>query len=87
MLLQRNWVLESESEKGETDSGLTIDNLNLVHLQSVGLQGVEGCFDLKPPHGEDHSFPLASSKCKIMIICLKKANKCGVPQKRNQEKI
>jgi hypothetical protein len=45
-----------------------------VHFQSTGLQAVKGNFNLKPPHVEDHPPPSASSKCKIVINGLKKAN-------------
>jgi hypothetical protein len=56
MPLKINGVLASGSEKKrqrQTNSGLTTDNLDLVHISSIGLQEVEGCYDLKSPRGED----------------------------------
>jgi len=58
MSSKRNRVLESDSKKKrqtqrQTMDWLTTDNLNLVHLSSIGLQGVEGCFNVKPSHTED----------------------------------
>jgi hypothetical protein len=77
---KRNRVLEndSETEETETDSGLTVYSLDLVHLYSIGLQGVERYFIFKPPHGEDKPFPPTGSKYKIVITGLKKANEYGV---------
>jgi hypothetical protein len=50
---KRNRVPKDNSEKDDTETnrGLTIHSLDLVHLNSTGLQGMEGCFDLNPPNG------------------------------------
>jgi hypothetical protein len=47
-------------------------------------KGVEGCFNLKPPHGEDQPLPPTSSKCKTVINGLEKANKFSVVYHKKQ---
>jgi len=58
-------------------------------MTTTGLQGVEGCFDLKSPHGEDQLLPPLSSRCKVVITGLKRLtnNVMCVLQKTNQDKV
>jgi hypothetical protein len=74
---KRNGIIDEDIEKEETD-GRTVHSLTLMHFQSTGLQGVEGCFDHKLPHREDQPLPLLALLCDIMITGLKKANEYGV---------
>jgi len=67
-------TVKKKTQKKHANSGLTIDNPDLVHLLSIGLQGMEGCCDLKPPHGEEQPLPPTASKCKIVITGLKKVH-------------
>jgi hypothetical protein len=75
-----------ETDKEWTDNTQSSPCAHLIHR----ITGVEGCFDLKLPHGEDQPLPPTGSKCKIVITGLKKANKYDVvcvPQKTYQEEI
>jgi hypothetical protein len=95
MPLKRNRVLECDSEKKrqrQTNSKLTVNNLNLVQLATLmhRIIGMEGCFNLKPPQGEDQPLPPAGSKFKIVISGQKLAKKiqCVVcSTQTNQENI
>jgi hypothetical protein len=100
---KRNRVLESDNEKEErarereretdrqTDRQWTDKRQSQPCAPPMHrITGVEGCFNLKPPHGEEQPIPPAGSKSKTAITDLKLAKKYSVlcvPQKTNQENI